>query len=88
MISSSEMSREKTNGIPGERRSYMEFSRPAEGWTKWLPAAGRLINHSYLSSCVLAKYSLSISPSILFLITWGLGINLDLSCSVTWNKKK
>jgi hypothetical protein len=59
MISSSEMSREKTNGIPGERRSYMEFSRAAEGWTKWLPAAGRLIIHTYLLASLLSILFLS-----------------------------
>lgn len=43
------------------------------------------------SSGVLAKYSLSISPSIRFLITTGLGRKRARSCWVTWTntqKKK
>ena len=42
----------------------------------------------YLSSGVLAKYSLSIKPSILFLITWGLGMNRAFNCSVTCLQKQ
>lgn len=42
----------------------------------------------YLSSVVLAKYSLSIRPSIRFLITTGWGRNLDFNCSVTYKNPK
>lgn len=41
-----------------------------------------------LSSGVLAKYSLSIKPSILFLMTWGLGMNRAFNCSVTCLQQK
>ena len=42
----------------------------------------------YLSSAVLAKYSLSMRPSIRFLITWGLGKNLSFNCSTTYGKNQ
>jgi len=40
----------------------------------------------HLSSGVRVRYSLSISPSILFLIICGLGRNRARSCSVTWKQ--
>jgi hypothetical protein len=43
--------------------------------------------NTHLSSGVLAKYSLSINPSIRFLIMTGLGRKRAFNCSVTYNIK-